>query len=454
MVPAACGSLAPDPAAGDSSGSRRSPMEALASKAKGVAALAKGAVAATQDEIRSASDVHSPAAPLRYRKNMAETVVAADYATASRNALLRFQPPSGARRAQLMQLVLSSPQSFSLLWVNGHTEANVSNLHRREKKVLLHVSGAGVEVERTETKKAEARVGPFDWWQISQWECGAGHFCFTARRRAHDGTVPDGGGGEQVFQFSNESMFGELTGAPTAGVGHAFDSVVAAYTEQLQAGERKELLSEFALAAAYADDCAAPIFAAKSPVPRAQASPKPLFTGAGLAPPPKSGLSKGPNPFRGSRASGSAPLQSPQQAVLPNPFNIPPSAQSPTRPFAPAPRLRVPEPEPEPEAGPPQPAGTDTLLNSFFGGALVPASARVSTPPIASTGRPGAAELLAMGFETPDVDAALGATGDKVEAAADWLLRRNRAPRPVAGAHSHPFGDGPPVVNSRVVGYR
>ena len=119
-------------------------MDAITQRAKGVgqgvAALAKGAVVATQDELRAASETHSPAAPLRYRKNMAETVVDADYSANSRNTLLRFPPPAPARRAQLMQLVMSNPQSFKLLWVNGHTE-KVSNLHRREKPVVLHVSG-------------------------------------------------------------------------------------------------------------------------------------------------------------------------------------------------------------------------------------------------------------------------------------------------------------------------
>ena len=61
-----------------------------------VKGLVKGAVARTQDEIRAADDLHSPAAPLRYRKNMVESVVAPDHHEVRRNALPWFVENYGA----------------------------------------------------------------------------------------------------------------------------------------------------------------------------------------------------------------------------------------------------------------------------------------------------------------------------------------------------------------------
>jgi hypothetical protein len=451
---------------------RRQPeMEQISGRAKGVAAAAKNAVVATHDHLAADTAVHSPAAPLRFRKNMAEVVVDDAFHEFVRNDLLQFPPPVGSQRAEMMRLCAVGERSFELLWINGHSDAKLTNLHKREKPVTLHVSGVGVTVERTETKKLEARLGPFDWWQILHWEVGKTSFSFCVRH-----SQPSS---EQVFQFTTRSAMGASLKTPAASVGHSFEAIMKAFAESLRpkngGGDEQLSLSALVTTEDAAQAAARPVFqAARSPVqPRVV---KPLFAGGGLAPPPKSGLSKRTSSNSGS--SGSSGSSSRTTALSPGSTQPPatPAAQSPVRPFAQPPsrsapwvqhgvpiRELAPEPEPEPQ---PQPAiqqptwqaadsGVDPL-DCFFastapgakihGGGVAdrPAVGGDSERPSSERSLPvvvpssvrivpgwsgsGVEQLIAMGFDQKSCDAALDATGGDVAQAAEWLLQGNRAP--------------------------
>ena len=140
----------------------RPPMEL----AKGVRDLAKDGVATVQAHLSADSSPHSPAAPLRYRRNMEAVVVEDCYHNVRRNELPQLHPtcPEPARRAEMVRGL--APREFELLWLNS-SEVKVSNLHRREKPVKLRVDPEqGVTLERAETKKAEEER------QVGCWHCG------------------------------------------------------------------------------------------------------------------------------------------------------------------------------------------------------------------------------------------------------------------------------------------
>ena len=264
--------------------------------AKGVRDLAKDGVATVQAHLSADASPHSPAAPLRYRRNMEAVVVEDCYHNVRRNELLQLHPtcPEPARRAEMVRGL--APREFELLWLNS-SEVKVSNLHRREKPVKLRVDPEqGVTLERAETKKAEEerQVGRWHWWDILEWEVTKTAFGFRARPPA--GGSGDSGGGA-YFQLTTRSQLGTPTGShPAAEVGQAFDRVADRYVACLRGGGgggggTAAPLSVLASSAEPGGE--APIFQTK-PAARGKSSPavRPTFSGGLLAPPPKSALAK------------------------------------------------------------------------------------------------------------------------------------------------------------------
>ena len=182
--------------------------------AKGVRDLAKDGVATVQAHLSADSSPHSPAAPLRYRRNMEAVVVEDCYHNVRRNDLPQLHPtcPEPARRAEMVRGL--APREFELLWLNS-SEVKVSNLHRREKPVKLRVDPEqGVTLERAETKKAEEKrqVGRWHWWDILEWEVTKTAFGFRARPPA-GGCGDTGGGTCSYFQLTTRSQLGTATGS-------------------------------------------------------------------------------------------------------------------------------------------------------------------------------------------------------------------------------------------------
>lgn len=300
-------------------------MEAASARAKGVVAVAKNAVVVTRDHLVAETDVHSPAAPLRSRKNMAEVVVDEDFHSYQKNALLQHPAGiGGPARVALIRTCSFAEQSFKLLWTNA-SKAELSNVHKREKGVLLHVSSVGVTIERTDTKKAESLHGPFDWWQIVSWEVGKWTFSFSVRTNRSAAST--------VLHFATRNSFGGYLHTSSANVGRAFTAATSTIAERLTdaKGRTGQLAqgSTSTLAAETGDHV--PVFSvARSPSRQLATKPTVLSNG-GLSPPPKSRLSK---------RSGSKCTTAVATAV-----------QSPTRPFAQSPCKDVLEPRliPEPE---------------------------------------------------------------------------------------------------------
>ena len=302
-------------------------MEAVSARAKGVVAAAKNAVVATQDHLAAETEVHSPAAPLRSRKNMAEVVVDEDFHSYNKNALLQHPVIDGPARAALIRTCNFAEQSFKLLWVNA-SKAELSNVHKREKGVLLHVSSVGVTIERTDTKKAESLHGPFDWWQISNWEVGKWSFSFSVRA--------NGNAASTAFHFATRNSFGGHLHTSSATVGCAFTAAISAIAERLgDAKGRDGQLAQGSLArlAAETGDHA-PVFSVARSPSRQHATKPIVLSGGGLSPPPKSRLSK----CSGSKCT----------------IGVSTAVQSPTRPFAQSPCKDELKPQPIPEPEPAQ----------------------------------------------------------------------------------------------------
>jgi hypothetical protein len=251
--------------------------------------VALNAAVATHDHLVAETEVYSPAAPLRMCKNQRDVVVDSDFHSYRKNEVLQHAKPGPSMRAELSNACNFAERSFKLLWTNA-SKAELSNAHKREKRVLLHVSVAGVTIKRTSTKKAEAeaRHGPFDWWQITHWEASKSQFTFGVR----EGACAAG----HAFHFTTNSLATRLSTEP-ADVACAFSIATSAIAEKLADGSMRRghavppSLSQLA-AAENSGPAELPVFGAvKSP--RRQPLAKPVvLSGGGLLPPPKSRLSK------------------------------------------------------------------------------------------------------------------------------------------------------------------
>ena len=342
--------------------------------AKGVRDLAKDGVATVQAHLSADSSPHSPAAPLRYRRNMEAVVVEDCYHNVRRNDLPQLHPtcPEPARRAEMVRGL--APREFELLWLNS-SEVKVSNLHRREKPVKLRVDPEqGVTLERAETKKAEEKrqVGRWHWWDILEWEVTKTAFGFRARPPA-GGCGDTGGGTCSYFQLTTRSQLGTATGShPAAEVGQAFDRVADRYAACLRGGGGGGTAAPLSVLAAADGEPGgeAPIFQTK-PAARGNSSPtvRPTFGPGGvLAPPPKSALAKSCKATAaapradaspgGAIAAADGARRSRALRLAEGAASKPPAAGTAAAELELL-GLFTPTPEPEPEPGP---AGADDLI--------------------------------------------------------------------------------------------
>eukprot|EP01043_Picozoa_sp_COSAG02_P003788 COSAG02_NODE_95_length_37416_cov_60.512742_19_plen_332_part_00 len=328
-------------------------MDAIGARAKGVAAAARNAAVATHDHLAAETEVYSPAAPLRMRKNQHEVVVDDDFHSYQKNEVLQHSKPGPSLRAEVIEACNFAERSFKLLWTNA-SKAELKNAHKREKRVVLHVSMAGVTIERTDTKKAEARHGPVDWWQITHWEAGKSQFSFGARA---SGSVAS-----QTFHFATLNSLGIRLRTAPADVAHSFSAATSAIAEKLGddsmcPGQSVRVsLSQFA-ATETGGPAEAPVFGAVKSPGRPLAKPV-VLSGGGLSPPPKSRLSK----RAGSRCPGATAARDlPESSMV--------VAQSPTRPFAHEPRNNMPPTE-QPDGA----ASAVALLEELFGNPPGPVS--------------------------------------------------------------------------------
>ena len=140
---------------------------------------AKGAAKWTTDIHQAAHDVHSPAAPLRYIRNMRETVVDEDFHSVCANELPRWGNMGHGGEAILQAVAGVAERTFQCGWLNA-SEAKATNVHKRHKAVEIEVSAVGVKVTRRDSKKADPVVGTWDFWHILEWEVCPDCFSFCA----------------------------------------------------------------------------------------------------------------------------------------------------------------------------------------------------------------------------------------------------------------------------------
>jgi hypothetical protein len=118
---------------------------------------------------------------------MKDAVVNFDFHSITPNELLLDEPPPPGK-SYAATIVAAADAVFDAKWVKS-SELKASNVHKRDKQVTVSISAKGVMVDRKETKKAESRVGFWDFTHIAQWELNKGRFSFTTCRREGDPPV-------------------------------------------------------------------------------------------------------------------------------------------------------------------------------------------------------------------------------------------------------------------------